>query len=68
MGQNPTEPNPVRLTLTIDDVRNLIAFGNRAQMSGVEADGWVALKHKVLRQVDDQVNKQRANLEVVENE
>jgi len=60
-------PNPVTLTLTIDDARNLIAFGNRATMNGSEADLWVALKMKVLKQVDDQVNR-KPDLEVVEND
>ena len=63
-----TTTNEIRLGLTIEDCRNLIAFGNRADMKGTEADLWVALKHKVLRQVDDQVNRRGANLEVVPNE
>lgn len=36
----------MRLTLELNDVdvENLIAFGNRAQMSGAEAEVWVRLK------------------------
>lgn len=63
----------IRLTLTIDDCKNLVAFGNRAQMSGAEADLWVSLKHRLLRQVDDQVNRREAKqdgaaLEVVKKD
>ena len=51
MEQNPTT---VTLNLTPDDVRNLVAFGNRATMKGAEADLWVKLKVKVLEQADAQ--------------
>jgi len=37
-----------KLKLTIDELRNMIAFGNRAQMNGAEADTWVALKAKLM--------------------
>lgn len=45
--ENQTRLAPmINLTLTLDDVRNVIAFGNRAEMRGAEADTWVALKQK----------------------
>lgn len=38
----------VQITLTNHDIANLIAFGNRAQMNGHEADTWVYLKHNLV--------------------
>ena len=35
------------MKLTIEDVQNLIAFGNRATMQGKEADTWVELKQRL---------------------
>ena len=35
--------------LTVDDIRDLVAFGNRAQMSGVEAPRWCELNAKLVR-------------------
>ena len=32
------------LSLTAEEISNLIAIGNRADMKGAEADTWVALK------------------------
>tara|TARA_R110000868_G_scaffold86581_1_gene242796 strand:+ start:54 stop:260 length:207 start_codon:yes stop_codon:yes gene_type:complete len=40
------------INLTIAELENLIALGNRAQMTGVEADTWVALKYKIAEAVD----------------
>ena len=37
----------VMIELTTDDIRDLIAFGNRAQMSGVEAPRWCELNAKL---------------------
>ncbi len=33
--------------LTENDLKNLIAFGNRADMKGAEADTWVDLKQRL---------------------
>lgn len=44
--KNP-EPVTVQLTISEDDASNLVAFGNRASMSGVEADTWVDLKRRI---------------------
>lgn len=33
--------------LTNEDLQNMIAFGNRAQMQGKEADTWFFLKQKL---------------------
>jgi hypothetical protein len=33
--------------MTNDDLANIIAFGNRASMTGAEADTWVELKRKL---------------------
>ena len=38
----------VTVELTTDDIRDLVAFGNRAQMSGVEAPRWVELNGKLV--------------------
>lgn len=35
------------LNLTIEEISNLIAFGNRATMQGKEADTWYHLKVKL---------------------
>lgn len=46
----------ITVTLTDDDLANLVAFGNRAQMNGAEADTWVALKQRLIearRQLHD---------------
>ena len=50
----PTEKEPtLSIQLTTTDCQNFVAFGNRATMSGKEADTWVALKMKLLHQVQD---------------
>lgn len=36
-----------QLKLTIEDLNNMISFGNRAQMQGSEADTWVDLKTRL---------------------
>jgi hypothetical protein len=49
--QNSAEAEPtvrVQITLSNHDIANLIAFGNRAQMNGQEADTWVYLKHNLV--------------------
>lgn len=38
--------------MTNHDLANLIAFGNRAHMSGQEADTWVDLKHRLVATLD----------------
>lgn len=63
MATDKTQPQVITLTLTPDDVRNLVAFGNRATMKGSEADLWVGLKMKVLKQADEQ--SKSPDLEVV---
>lgn len=45
MEKTPT----ISVELTTDDIRDLVAFGNRAQMSGVEAPRWVELNQKLVR-------------------
>ena len=58
----------MKLELTPDEIRNLIAFGNRADMKGSEADLWVGLKTRILKQVQEQessAKKEAAGLEVV---
>lgn len=35
------------MELTNDDLQNMIAFGNRADMKGAEADTWFFLKQKL---------------------
>lgn len=45
--ENPTTKlNLVRLT--DQDIQNLVAFGNRADMKGKEADTWVDLKMRLI--------------------
>lgn len=44
--ENQTEPT-VAIPLSESDVKNIIAFGNRSTMSGVEADTWVELKNRL---------------------
>ena len=65
MATDRTQPQTITLTLTPDEVRNLVAFGNRATMKGSEADLWVGLKMKVLKQADE--NYKSTDLEVVKN-
>lgn len=52
-GQNGTDqqskPTIVcELTITNHDIENLIAFGNRAQMTGLEAGLWVELRSNLV--------------------
>lgn len=63
------EPNRLAIYLTPDQIKNLVAFGNRATMQGSEADLWVALKAEVLNQADQaaaSAAKEQAGFEVVE--
>lgn len=41
--------NPVTLTIDQRDIQNIIAFGNRATMTGAEADTWAELKQRLAR-------------------
>jgi len=43
-----TETQKKLVPLNKADLQNLIAFGNRAQMSGLEADSWVELKQRLV--------------------
>ena len=43
---------PVSLTLTNHDIQNIVAFGNRAHMTGQEADTWVDLKIRLSMAVE----------------
>lgn len=52
------------LQLTIDDCANLIAFGNRAQMAGKEADTWVLLKSKIAAEGQRMVDAKRLKMDV----
>jgi len=52
MFQNQMDKK-VTLTLTMDEIRNLVAFGNRSEMRGAEADTWVALKQTIAQAVAD---------------
>lgn len=38
--------------LTDSDLTNLVAFGNRASMTGAEADTWVELKQRLTKARD----------------
>lgn len=49
----------ITLQLTAEEANNLIAFGNRATMTGAEADTWVDLKKKVALQVETQKDARR---------
>lgn len=63
------EPTRLAIHLTPDQIKNLVAFGNRATMKGSEADLWVALKTELLNQADEaaaSAAKEKAGLEVVE--
>ena len=58
------------MNLTIEDVQNLIAFGNRATMQGKEADTWVELKQRLGAEGERLVNikldeNKKAQLEAV---
>lgn len=47
-GQRPEpKPIPVQIEMTDVDAENLIAFGNRANMTGAEADVWFLLKQQI---------------------
>jgi hypothetical protein len=52
-NQRAQRRNEMRQTVTVevrmtnDDLANIIAFGNRASMTGAEADTWVELKRKL---------------------
>lgn len=41
----------ITIQLTRGEIHNLIAFGNRASMTGLEADEWVAVKNNLARQI-----------------
>lgn len=43
------EKTTITVELSTDDIRDLVAFGNRAQMSGVEAPRWCELNAKLVR-------------------
>lgn len=45
------------LIMSEEDLRNMIAFGNRAQMTGVEADTWVALKARLVKAMRSEVTE-----------
>lgn len=47
----------VTVELTHDDIRDLVAFGNRAQMSGVEAPRWCELNAKLVSHLRPQPAK-----------
>ena len=62
-----------KLKLTIEDVQNLIAFGNRATMQGKEADTWVELKNRLGAEgnrlvAEMQAEKDKPKLEAVPDE
>lgn len=62
------EPKTLAINLSPDQIRNLVAFGNRATMKGSEADLWVALKNDILTQADQaaaSAAKEQTGLEVV---
>ena len=62
VNQEPT----LSIQLTASDCQNLIAFGNRASMKGNEADLWVALKMKVLQQVQQHAEREKKGFDLVE--
>ncbi len=38
----------ILVPLTENDIVNIVAFGNRANMKGAEADTWVELKNRLV--------------------
>lgn len=44
---NPTNGKTISVELSTDDLANIVAIGNRANMSGLEADTWVELKNRL---------------------
>lgn len=66
MFQNQMDKT-VTLTLKLDEVRNVVAFGNRAQMSGAEADTWVSLKQKIAEAVAE-ASKEEPPVKAVPND
>lgn len=55
-SQQANQETAVPIPLTKSDIQNLIAFGNRSQMSGQEAEIWVELKHRLAQAYDAAVN------------
>jgi hypothetical protein len=48
-GTAPEKPTILcELTITNHDIENLIAFGNRAQMTGLEAGLWIELRSNLV--------------------
>lgn len=47
-----SNPTTILIPLSEADAANLIAFGNRASMSGAEADTWVDLKNRIVSAVN----------------